>query len=127
MSADDVIKALTIADDEASIRQLGVVDMQGNAAAYTGEDCHDWAGHIVGQGFACQGNILIPGTIEAMARTFEEVRQGEGELADWLVAALAAGQQAGGDSRGRQAAGVSLRLRYQVAQGRRSLYRRRVR
>ena len=60
----------------------------------------------MGEGFACQGNILIPGTVEAMAAAFETARQGPGELADWLVTALAAGQEAGGDSRGRQAAGV---------------------
>jgi uncharacterized Ntn-hydrolase superfamily protein len=85
---------------------VGVVDGQGRAAAYTGQGCYDWAGHIVGDGFACQGNILIPGTVAAMAATFAEARQGEGELADWLVAALAAGQEVGGDSRGRQSAAV---------------------
>ena len=60
----------------------------------------------MGESFACQGNILIPGTVEAMAEAFETARRGTGELADWLVTALAAGQAAGGDSRGRQAAGV---------------------
>ena len=60
----------------------------------------------VGDGFCCQGNILVPGTVEAMAERFRQDRKGDGELADWLVAALAAGQQAGGDQRGRQAAGV---------------------
>jgi uncharacterized Ntn-hydrolase superfamily protein len=61
---------------------------------------------VVGDGYACQGNILIPGTVEAMASAFEGARGGPGELADWLVEALDAGQEAGGDSRGRQAAGV---------------------
>lgn len=106
MSAEQTIYALTQADDNRDQRQVGVVDKAGNAAAYTGEGCHDWAGHIVGDGFTCQGNILIPGTVEAMAKTFEEKRGRSGELADWLVAALVAGQEAGGDSRGRQAAGV---------------------
>lgn len=106
MGADEVVNALTTTDEDAAIRQVGVVDQAGNAAAFTGSECNAWAGHIVGQGYACQGNILIPGTVEAMATRFEEVRQGDGELADWLVAALAAGQEAGGDSRGRQAAGV---------------------
>ncbi len=108
MSAEQTIYALTQADDGRSQRQVGVVDKSGRAAAYTGEACHDWAGHIVGDGFTCQGNILIPGTVEAMAKTFEEKRRHSGELADWLVAALAAGQEAGGDSRGRQAAGVLI-------------------
>jgi uncharacterized Ntn-hydrolase superfamily protein len=83
-----------------------MVDRDGRAASFTGPDCYEWAGHIVGEGFACQGNILVPGTVEAMAAAFEEARRGPGELADWLVRALAAGQMAGGDSRGRQAAGV---------------------
>lgn len=105
-SAAKTIATLTEADAERDIRQVGMVDRQGVAAAFTGEGCHDWAGHIVGDGFACQGNILIPGTVEAMAAQFERLRGGSGELADWLVEALAAGQAAGGDSRGRQAAGI---------------------
>ncbi|UCG25159.1 MAG: DUF1028 domain-containing protein [Chloroflexota bacterium] len=110
--ADETIRQLTAADDSRAQRQVGMVDHQGNAAAYTGEGCHDWAGHIVGHGFACQGNILVPGTVEAMAAEFERLRFGSGELADWLVSALAAGQEAGGDSRGRQAAGVLVVREY---------------
>jgi uncharacterized Ntn-hydrolase superfamily protein len=106
MPAAEVVTALVSADDEAEDRQLGLIDRRGEAAAYTGSECHEWAGHIIGDGYACQGNILIPGTVEAMAAKFEEARRGNGELADWLVAALTAGQEAGGDSRGRQAAGV---------------------
>jgi uncharacterized Ntn-hydrolase superfamily protein len=106
MSATEVIQALIRGDPERAVRQVGVVDREGGAAAYTGDECLDWAGHLVGDGYTCQGNILIPGTVEAMARRFEAVRGREGELADWLVETLAAGQDAGGDSRGRQAAGV---------------------
>ncbi len=106
VSAEETIARLIEGDDGRSQRQIGVVDKTGRAAAYTGSACHAWAGHIVGDGFACQGNILIPGTVEAMAAEFERARGGAGELADWLAAALAAGQAAGGDSRGRQAAGV---------------------
>lgn len=105
-SAAETIAMLTDADDKRNQRQVGMVDRHGRAASFTGAGCYDWAGHIVGEGFACQGNILVPGTVEAMAATFEEARSGAGELADWLVSALAAGQAAGGDSRGRQAAGV---------------------
>lgn len=105
-SAADTIVALTDADDNRAQRQVGMVDKHGQAASFTGEGCFEWAGHIVGDGFACQGNILVPGTVEAMAGAYEEARRGAGELADWLVAALAAGQAAGGDRRGRQAAGV---------------------
>lgn len=107
-SAEETIAALTGPDEMRGLRQVGVVDRNGRAAAFTGDDCYDWAGHIVGDGFACQGNILVPGTVEAMAAAFEEARGGVGELADWMVAALAAGQAAGGDRRGRQAAGVLI-------------------
>lgn len=106
MGAGEVIEALTSVDEERASRQVGMVDKDGRAAAYTGDECHDWAGHRIGEGYACQGNILIPGTVEAMAERFEKVRGGPGELADWLVDTLAAGQEAGGDSRGRQASGV---------------------
>lgn len=106
MPAEQVVARLTEMDDGRAERQLGLVDREGRAAAYTGAECLHWAGHHVGDGYTCQGNILVPGTVEAMAKRFEAVRGGEGELADWLVEALAAGQAAGGDSRGRQAAGV---------------------
>jgi uncharacterized Ntn-hydrolase superfamily protein len=107
-SAEETLQLLTKDDQDIDLRQVGVVDASGKAAAFTGKKCHDWAGHVVGEGYACQGNILVPGTVESMAERFEEVRQGEGELADWLVAALEAGQEAGGDKRGRQAAGVMV-------------------
>lgn len=106
LSAEEAVAQLIAADDQPELRQIGLVDREGRAAAFTGEDCHPWAGHLVKEGFTCQGNILVPGTVEAMAERFQEIRGGEGELADWLVQALAAGQQAGGDRRGRQAAGV---------------------
>lgn len=106
ISAEEAIKKLVDADDNRDLRQVGMVDAQGKAAAYTGTSCYAWAGHHVGDGYTCQGNILIPGTVEAMAKRFEEIRGGEGELADWLVMALDAGQTAGGDSRGRQSAAV---------------------
>lgn len=105
-SAEGAILQLTEPDPESHLRQVGVVDARGRAAAFTGAQCAVWAGHVVGDGFACQGNILAPGTVEAMAERFEVARTGSGELADWLVAALAAGQTAGGDSRGRQSAAV---------------------
>jgi len=105
-SAEDTIQELIQNDEHKDLRQVGMVDKHGRAAAFTGEKCYDWAGHIVGEGFACQGNILVPGTIEAMSTKFQEVQNREGELADWLVLALEAGQEAGGDKRGRQAAGV---------------------
>ena len=108
-SAADVVARLTEADDERAYRQLGIVDAQGGVAAFTGDECMDWAGHKLGDGYCCQGNILVEGTVEAMAESFEAARaSGKGELADWLVASLAAGQAAGGDSRGRQSAAVTV-------------------
>lgn len=106
MTATEVIQVLTETDENRYLRQVGVVDQKGLAAAFTGDECHEWAGHIVGEGFACQGNILVPGTVEAMADRFESVRKGNGELVDWLTDALEAGQKAGGDKRGRQSAAV---------------------
>ncbi len=106
LSAEETIQQLINNDENKDQRQVGVVDKDGKAASFTGKECHDWAGHIVGEGYACQGNILVPGTVEAMAQKFEEARCGDGELADWLVSALEAGQEAGGDKRGRQAAGL---------------------
>jgi uncharacterized Ntn-hydrolase superfamily protein len=107
LSAVDVVRRLTQEDEHRDVRQVGMVDAQGQAAAYTGSGCYEWAGHLVGEGYTCQGNILVRGTVDAMARRFEKQRiRGEGELADWLVEALDAGQKAGGDKRGRQAAGV---------------------
>ena len=110
LSAQEALEKLVEADEDRDRRQAGMVDARGNAAAYTGEGCFDWAGHIVGEGggkpspFACQGNILVSEeTVQAMARTFEE---SAGELSDRLVAALEAGQEAGGDSRGRQSAAL---------------------
>jgi len=106
MSARETIEKLIGADEERNLRQVGMVDRNGHAHAFTGSECHEWAGHIIADGFACQGNILVPGTVEAMAERFEKARRGKGELANWLVEALAAGQEAGGDKRGRQSAAV---------------------
>jgi uncharacterized Ntn-hydrolase superfamily protein len=107
LPANEVVRRLVQEDEQRDLRQVGMVDAEGRAAAYTGAGCHEWAGHLVGEGYACQGNILVRGTVDAMARRFEKQRlRGQGELADWLVEALDAGQKAGGDKRGRQAAGV---------------------
>lgn len=94
-----------LADDPGrETRQLGVVSAAGVAAAFTGADCNDWAGHEAGAGFAVQGNILAgEEVVREMARAFRET---EGELAERLVAALEAGQAAGGDRRGQQSAAV---------------------
>ncbi len=103
-SADEALARLLANDDGRDHRQIGIVDRQGRAAAFTGSACHSWAGHRTGKGFACQGNILAgAGVVDAMAEAFVH---STGELAERLVAALGAGQEAGGDRRGRQSAAV---------------------
>lgn len=103
-SASETLTALLAVDPGREDRQVGIVDAHGGAAAHTGANCFAWAGHRVGEGFTCQGNILTgPETLDTMAETFQAAR---GELADRLVAALLAGDTAGGDRRGKQAAGV---------------------
>jgi len=105
-SAEEVVKALTDADPKREHRQLGVVDRTGRAAAYTGPACLEWAGHEVGEGFACQGNILFgPAVVRAMARGFETT---PGDLPERLLAALSAGQREGGDRRGMQSAALLI-------------------
>ncbi|MGI8775784.1 MAG: DUF1028 domain-containing protein [Actinomycetota bacterium] len=102
--ADEVVAALTGADEDRQHRQLGVVDAAGRAATYTGDECLHWAGGRTGSGYCCQGNILTgPEVVDCMCDAFEST---EGELAARLLAALRAGDAAGGDSRGRQSAAV---------------------
>lgn len=103
-SAEEVVRRLTAADPGRDERQLGVVDGRGRAASFTGARCNAWAGHEVGDGFACQGNILFgPEVVRAMARSYENTK---GDLIDRLLAALAAGQREGGDRRGMQSAAL---------------------
>ncbi len=103
-SPERAVKTLLSTDPRASMRQVGVVNAKGEAYAYTGKDCIEYAGHIVGDGYAVQGNILTgPEVLEAMARAYESTR---GELVDKLLAALEAGDRAGGDRRGKQSAAI---------------------
>src|SRR5437764_15409407 len=86
------------------MRQLGIVAARGEPAAHTGAGCIAHAGDATGAGFACQANIMAsPGVWGAMAQAFEAAG---GPLAERLVAALEAGEAAGGDVRGRQSAAV---------------------
>jgi uncharacterized Ntn-hydrolase superfamily protein len=98
------VASLTGADEWRAQRQLGIVDASGGAATYTGAECLSWAGGLTGDGFACQGNILSgPEVVDEMARAY---REAGGELVDRLLAALVAGDAAGGDRRGRQSAAL---------------------
>jgi uncharacterized Ntn-hydrolase superfamily protein len=97
-------------DDEREHRQAGIVDSDGNAATYTGQDCFDWAGGTTGRsgergGYAIQGNILTgPEVVEAMEKAWHDAAGTS--LERRLLAALAAGDAAGGDKRGRQSAAL---------------------
>jgi uncharacterized Ntn-hydrolase superfamily protein len=102
--AEQVVAVLTANDEDRDFRQLGVVDRQGRAAAWTGAACSPWAGHIVGEGFCVQGNILAgEEVVRRMAECFE---QSEGALGERLIVALKCGQEAGGDRRGMQSAAL---------------------
>ena len=104
LSASEALERLLAGDPEREHRQIGLVDAQGGTAAFTGSECMAWAGHHTGAGYTCQGNILTgPETLDAMAAAFESA---PGDLGARLVAALAAGDAAGGDRRGKQSAAV---------------------
>lgn len=103
-SAEEVMELITKDDPDKEMRQVGLIDAEGNGATFTGTYCYDWAGGVTGKHFAAQGNILVDeNTVKAMAETFEAT---EGSLAHRLLQALNAGQQAGGDSRGQQSAAL---------------------
>jgi uncharacterized Ntn-hydrolase superfamily protein len=98
------LEAVLADDPGRQTRQLGIVTADGRAAAFTGAECNDWAGHHVGAGFAVQGNILAgEAVVDEMARAYEET---VGSLVERLVSSLEAGQAAGGDRRGQQSAAI---------------------
>jgi uncharacterized Ntn-hydrolase superfamily protein len=104
-SAEEVVARLTEADEGRDHRQLGVVDGRGLAATYTGSACYDWAGGVVGEGYAAQGNILVSeATVTALGTAFETTAGRP--LALRLLEALTAAQEAGGDRRGQQSAAL---------------------
>ncbi len=104
LSVQQTLDHLIRDDNGRKTRQVGIIDASGNAANYTGEDCHEWAGAVSGKNYTAQGNILAgEAVVKAMGKAFETT---EGELADKLVAALFAGQEKGGDTRGQQSAAL---------------------
>jgi uncharacterized Ntn-hydrolase superfamily protein len=106
-SAASTVERLTHDDPDAPNRQLGVVDRDGHVASYTGSRCLEWAGGMCGRGYAVQGNLLAGArVVEAMAKAYEEL---DGTpFVHRLVQALLAGDEAGGDRRGRQSAAVKV-------------------
>jgi uncharacterized Ntn-hydrolase superfamily protein len=104
LDAGAAIAAVLASDEQARYRQLGVVDAGGGSAAHTGEDCIPFAGEVVGEGFACQANMMAGETVPAaMASAY---RAAGGDLAARLLAALLAAEGEGGDVRGRQSAAL---------------------
>jgi uncharacterized Ntn-hydrolase superfamily protein len=113
VAAADAVAGLTAADPGRDQRQLGVVGATGDGATYTGAGCHDWAGGLAGDGYAIQGNILAgKQVVVAMAEAWA-ASDPAAPLARRLLAALAAGDRAGGDRRGRQSAALLVVARGQ--------------
>ena len=102
-----VVAALTAADDGRGQRQLHVLGTQGAGAAHTGGACVDWCGHALYDGYSVAGNMLAgPQVLQATAQAFE-ASAGQ-PLAERLIAALTAGEAAGGDKRGKQSAALRI-------------------
>jgi uncharacterized Ntn-hydrolase superfamily protein len=107
MAAEEVVAKLTEADAGRGDRQLHVMDLAGRFAAYTGADCVPWCGHLLGSGFSVAGNMLAgPTVLDDTAAAFAAAA-GQ-PLAERFLAAMRAGEAAGGDKRGRQSAAILI-------------------
>ena len=106
IGAVEALNKLLAADMGRERRQVGIVDSNGGSASYTGSGCQGWAGHLTGAGYACQGNCLAgEDVVTSMANSFESTT---GPLYERLFAAIAAGDSAGGDRRGRQSVAIKV-------------------
>lgn len=106
-AAEDALRQALAADPLAAMRQVAVVDRAGRGAGHTGDETHPWSGHRTGAGYAVAGNMLVgEPVLTAMAERFE-ARDDE-PLHERLLAALEAGQEAGGDRRGKQSAALRI-------------------
>jgi uncharacterized Ntn-hydrolase superfamily protein len=104
LSPREALETMLTEDPERESRQIIIIDKDGRTAAFTGKETMDWKGHLVGEEYAVAGNMLVGSqVIEAMAETFES---SEGDIAERLMKALEAGQEAGGDKRGRISAAL---------------------
>lgn len=104
LSAPATLRKLLAQDAQPGVRQVAIVDAKGRIAVHTGKECMEWAGHVTGPGYSCQGNILASGrVVESMAQSYEQTK---GDLIEKLLASLSAGQEAGGDRRGQQSAAL---------------------
>ncbi|MDT0263332.1 DUF1028 domain-containing protein [Jatrophihabitans lederbergiae] len=105
--AQETLEYLKTRDAGIEGRQLGIVDSAGGSAAFTGSECDTWNGDLTGPNYAIVGNMLVGSeTLEAMKVDFEG--DASRPLVERLLSALAAGQAAGGDKRGRQSAAVKV-------------------
>lgn len=105
-SAEQALAALVAADPESDVRQVAMVDNKGRVAVHTGKRCIAYAGHVVGEGFSVQGNLLANADVyKEMAKAY---REAEGDFGERLLRALEAAQKAGGDVRGKQSAGLVI-------------------
>lgn len=103
-SAKDALNGLLASDSASDVRQVAILGAEGEIAAHTGAHCIDHAGHIVGEDYSVQANLMLNDTVPAvMARAFETTK---GDLAERLMAALEAAQAEGGDIRGQQSAAL---------------------
>jgi len=108
-SAAEVVAALVASDPQAQVRQLGVVDARGQAAAHTGADCIPACGHLVGDGFTVQGNLLERDTCwPAMAAAYQSALAEGAPFEERLLRAMEAAEAEGGDVRGRQSAALMV-------------------
>lgn len=107
LEPSEVIERLARADDDFTRRQVGLVDVRGRTAAWTGPDCTSWAGEIQGERYVVLGNYLVgPETVDAMHRLMRA--EGNESFPERLLTALEAAQGAGGDARGQQSAALRV-------------------
>jgi uncharacterized Ntn-hydrolase superfamily protein len=107
MAPNDVVRSLTYPDAGRDHRQLHLIDAEGNIGVHTGVECVEWCGQVPGEGFSVAGNMLAgPQVIEDTAQFFDAGR--ELPFAERLIAAMQAGEAAGGDKRGKQAAALLI-------------------
>jgi len=106
MTATKALEILISQDDGEAVRQIGMIDFNGNVTAHTGNRCIEHAGHIIGENYSVQANIMAKSTVpKAMAKAFDNSK---GDLADRMMAALEAAQAEGGDIRGKQSAAMLI-------------------
>ena len=106
MTATKALEILISQDDGEAVRQIGMIDFNGNVTAHTGKRCIEHAGHIIGENYSVQANMMAKSTVpKAMANAFDNSK---GDLADRMMAALEAAEAEGGDIRGKQSAAMLI-------------------